>query len=284
MKVRIFRKNRLAFINQLILRKALISISVLLFGVWCPSPAKTIWYKNTPFKDGEVLLYKVKWGFIRLGTIEISQHIIDSSFSSRYLVQLQAKSTNFRVILNADSPTNSNFVLKQNKEKEITTVYRCDPQEHLILMESWEEERLVRRSSFFYEDAYYDPLGVIMMMRCLSASGLSVTLPTIVDFGVKDTDLNFTEVVKEIKVSAFDQPLKARQVKGIANWKAWAGINGPFKGWFSDDEAAIPLKIYLKIFLGSVILELEKLHRPDWLGADKKLKQIHKTSKEVSTQ
>ena len=284
MRVRIFRANGLAEIKQLFVKSALIFISVFFFGAWCAFPANTLLYKNTPFKDGEVLRYKVKWGFIRLGTIEISQQIINSPFSSRYLVQLQAKSTNFSVVLNADSPTHLDFVLKQNKDKETKTVYRYDLQNRLIHMESWEEGNLVKSSSLFYEDAYYDPLGLIMMMRCLSAPGLSVTLPTIVDFGIKETDLNFTGVVKNIKVSAFHRRVKARQVKGTAKWKAWAGINGPFKGWFSDDEAAIPLKIYLKIFLGSIVLELEKLHRPDWLGTDIGSKQFQKTEKEVSRQ
>lgn len=270
--------------NLRILGKVLILISFLFFGAWHLSPAIAVGYKSTPFKDGEVLRYRIKWGFIRLGTIEISQRSVDSSFSPLYLVQLEAKSIKFKVVLHPDLPTNSNFILEQNKGREIVTIYRYDPLGRLILMESRENGSLVRRSSLYYEDPYFDVLGVIMMMRCLSASGLSVTLPTIISFGIKDTDLKFTDEIKEIKVAALDRPIRARHVEGKAHWKAWAGITGPFNGWFSDDEAAIPLKIYFKIFLGSVKLELEDVHRPDWVRAEKDPKHIPRIAKEVSIQ
>jgi len=41
-------------------------------------------------------------------------------------------------------------------------------------------------------------------------------------------------------------------------------MKGPFRGWFSDDDAAIPLKAKVEIFLGSIVLELESYERPGW--------------------
>lgn len=146
--------------------------------------------------------------------------------------------------------------------------YQYDFRRNLILMEARENGILVRRSGLSYEGSYYDVLDVIMMMRYLMASHSSVTLPTIVNFSIKDTDLNFTDEVKEIKVKALDRSVRARRVEGKAYWKAWAGVTGKFMWWFSDDKAAIPLKIYLKIFLGSVTLELEQLHRPYWVWSE----------------
>lgn len=266
------------------LRRVSVFILFLFFGAVNLAPAQAFLYKSTPFKDGEVLRYKVKWGFIRVGTVEISQRIIEPSYPPWYLVQMRAKSTKFKVVLHADSPTNSRFVLERGKEKQTKTVYRYDSQQNLILMESWENGNLLHRTSLLYEDAYYDVLGLIMMMRCLLDSGASVTLPTIVDSGVKGTDLNFTDRVKKIKVSAFERPVRARQVEGMANWKAWAGLSGPFEGWFSDDEAAIPLKIRIRVSLGSITLELERVHRPDWPGIDESPKLIENSTKEVSRQ
>lgn len=256
----------------------------LFFGGVNLAPAQALLYKSTPFKDGEILRFKVKWGFIRVGTVEISQRIIEPSYPPWYLVQMRASSTEFKVVLHASSPTNSRFVLEKGKEKQTRTVYWYDSQQNLILMENWENGNLLRRTSHSYEDAYYDVLGLIMMMRCLLDSGGTVTLPTIVDSGLKDTDLNFTDVVKKIKVSAFERPVKARQVEGMAKWKAWAGLSGPFEGWFSDDEAAIPLKIRLRVSLGTITLELEQVHRPEWAGTDESPKLIENSTKEVSRQ
>lgn len=267
----------------IIIRVLILNLS-LFFGAVYLLRAQPLQYKRTPFKDGEVLLYKVKWGFIRLGTVKISQQIIEPSFSSKYMIQLRAKSTNFKSVLDADSPTNSNFFLEESKGKKTITGYRYDGQRCLIIKETWENGSLAQRTSLFHEDAYFDVLGLIMMMRCLSASDISVTLPTIVDFTVKDTDLNFIDGIEEIKVSALDRPTQARRVEGNFKWKAWGGISGPFKGWFSNDEAAIPLKIHLNVSLGSICLELERFHRPDWVGPDVNPRFIQNASKEVSKQ
>jgi hypothetical protein len=250
--------------KQGFLRMILILNFFLFLGVMPLRPVQQMRYKRTPFKDGEVLRYKVKWSFIRIGTVEISQRIMGLSFSALYLVQLRAKSTTFKVFLDADSPTSMTFVVEQDKEKGNVKAYRYDRQNHLVLMETWQNRRLVQNTTLSYRDAYYDVLGLVMMMRCLSESGTSITLPTIVDSGIKKTYLTFSDEVKDIKVAAVGRAIQARQVRGIAGWKAWGGLSGPFEGWFSDDEAAIPLKIQVRISLGSITLELERIHRPDW--------------------
>lgn len=103
----------------------LIFFSIL--GIWSPSSAQILGYKNTPFKDSEVLHYKVKWGFTRLGTVEISQKALEQFYYTKYLIQLNAKSTRFKVVLDTDSPTHSNFILEESGEKETTTVYWYAP-------------------------------------------------------------------------------------------------------------------------------------------------------------
>ncbi len=265
-----------------ILPSALFFISFLFLGSIPSSSAQSLSYNSAPFRDGEVLRYKVKWSFIRVATVEITQQAVDSSFFPKYLVQLDAKSTRIKVVLHAHSPTNTNFILEQGREK--ITVYKYDFQKHLILMEARENGSLVRRSGLSHDSDYYDLLGVIMMMRCLAASESRVVLPTVVDFGVRNTDLLFTDEIKKIKVSAFKGPVQARRVDGKANWKGFGGVSGPFKGWISDDKAAIPLKIVLKASLGSVSLELERIHRPErtWTGGDPKAERV--SSKEVLKQ
>ncbi len=173
-------------------------------------------------------------------------------------------------------------MLEQGREK--ITVYRYDFQKHLILMEKRQNGTLVRRIGLSYDGDYYDLLGVIMMMRCLSASESRIVLPTVVDFRIKNTDLYFTDELKKIRISAFNQPIQARRIRGKANWKGLADVSGPFNVWISDDEAAIPLKIKLKTSLGSVSLELERIHRSDWIWTDEDPRPAHVSSKEVLKQ
>jgi hypothetical protein len=42
------------------------------------------------------------------------------------------------------------------------------------------------------------------------------------------------------------------------------GMTGEFTGWFSDDEAAVPIKGELKVLLGTVTVELIGWKRSGW--------------------
>ncbi len=78
--------------------------------------------------------------------------------------------------------------------------------------------------------------------------------------------LDFTGPIENVEIDAFDRPIRTRKYTGFADWKGGtsAGLSGEFTGWVSDDEAAIPLQAEMKVFLGSIRLELERWHRPDW--------------------
>ena len=43
--------------------------------------------------------------------------------------------------------------------------------------------------------------------------------------------------------------------------KGIAGVTGPFKGWFAQDAQRPPLRADLKVFIGNVIVKLEKWER-----------------------
>lgn len=244
-----------------------------------PLQAQNSWYKETAFSDGEWLKYKVKWGFIRLGTLEIFQTKIKNSSPSQYKIEMRAKSANLpfidvffvnKGILDPNVPTLQTFRLESGREKENITTYIYHPEKKTIFLETRELDEVIRTDSIYCLESVYDALGVFMMMRCLSASGFNITLNNIVDFSIRRTGLKFTGEVKKLKVDAFDKSIDAIQLEGNANWegKAWAGVTGAFKGWISHDQMALPIKVNIKIFLGSISLELEECNRVD---IDKKL-------------
>lgn len=124
----------------------------------------------------------------------------------------------------------------------------------------------------------YDAIGTFMMIRCLSASGFNITLNNIIDFKICQTHLNFSGAADTIKVAAFDELQKGWEFSGRADWvgKAYGGVSGPFRGWISQDAAAIPLKVKVKIFLGSITLELENFRRDSGLVPVKQSTTISK--------
>jgi len=42
------------------------------------------------------------------------------------------------------------------------------------------------------------------------------------------------------------------------------GLSGKFEGWFSDDDAHIPIKAKMNVYVGSVVIELVKWKRGSW--------------------
>ena len=81
-----------------------------------------------------------------------------------------------------------------------------------------------------------------------------------------ETSVNyfFNAQKEEIPVSIFDNDIRTVRCNGTANFKGVFGLTGEFAGWFSDDEARIPLKSQMNVMIGSVTLELDSYKRKNW--------------------
>ena len=253
---------------------------LLLFCLSGSAPAQ--WYKASAFSAGEWLKYKVKWGFIRLGTIEVFQEEIADANPPAFRVMMRAKSAKLQIIsvffvnegiVNPRQPTLQQFTITVGKDARDVTTYTFDPSTGNVLMKKTVEDQLVFEDSLTYRENLYDAIGTFMMIRCLSASGFNITLNNIIDFKICQTHLNFSGAADTIKVAAFDELQKGWEFSGRADWvgKAYGGVSGPFRGWISQDAAAIPLKVKVKIFLGSITIELEDFCRDSGMVPAKRI-------------
>ena len=43
------------------------------------------------------------------------------------------------------------------------------------------------------------------------------------------------------------------------------GLTGYFEGWFSNDEASIPIVAKMKVLIGNITLELKSWKREGWI-------------------
>lgn len=271
----------------------------VVFAVWMVTiliqlaAAQNVKSQNEIFAEEEWLRYKVKWGFIRVGSVEVIQKRMGTAGSAKFVVQIKLKSAPLpfinlycvnRSILNSFNPVNENFNLFLGKDLQNITAYTFDQANHKIYMSATDHGDFVRSDTL--NDVYvaYDAGGIFTMMRMLSAYDTSVCLPTLSEFQLKNTDLVFTNKTKKLKVSAIDSSLLARYFEGTAHWvgTSWAGVKGPFSGWVSADKAALPLKIKMKIFLGSVMLELEEFDRRNWPTVENSILANEKVNNESS--
>ncbi len=229
------------------------------------------------FTPGEILQYKVKWGFFRLGTIVMTQQRCDSLERGGCLITMDVQSApglpfiNVHFVNRSRKSPGSLWVSEESivtgEDSTELTVYRYDHDTGTLYCSGSTKAKPIFTTDTVQIGGYsYDALGLFMLARVLSPTKGTVVVPTLNECSVHETEINITGDVEEIEVAACDTPVRCRRIDGFARWvgTSFAGMKGPFAGWISDDAASIPLRAELKIFLGSIVLELESTNRTDW--------------------
>ena len=236
---------------------------------------------NPVFQHGEELRYKVKWNFLRLGTITI-RTLHDSTCT---------RPEEYKIIMKVESNPDLHFVwIREFNESLLDTRKLISLRFHALHRNGDDLLRIqqgydttcrvatfelsdlnthtVLRSDTLREvSPFVEGPSLFMVTRCLSRRAEFSSVPTMVDGRIAPTDLNFLRTTEELEVGAMGIPVRVRKFLGVAHWKGGseAGMSGEFTGWITDDEAAVPVKADMKVMLGSVRLELESWCRPGWL-------------------
>ena len=79
-----------------------------------------------------------------------------------------------------------------------------------------------------------------------------------------DTYIDFTGERTSVEVDAIEYPVDVIGFEGEANFVGIFGLTGGFEGWFSNDEARVPILAKMKVIIGSVTIELMKWKREGW--------------------
>ncbi|MBI2619303.1 MAG: DUF3108 domain-containing protein [Ignavibacteriales bacterium] len=232
--------------------------------------------EKAPFSHGEVLQYKVKWNFIRLGTVIVHQEQLPMGNTEKYLVRMDVRSAaglpfinvNFinEAVLQKDVPSLEYVRVISGDDPTIFSTFVHDRSREILIATDSAQGTCLRSDSMRWNGFLYDALSLFMATRVLSGGRAKITLPTLNDYQIAPTEVVFTGEEEELEVPAFDREIRCRYVQGIAKWegKTFAGMTGAFQGWLTDDEAALPVRAEVKIFLGSIVLELESYRRMNW--------------------
>jgi hypothetical protein len=79
------------------------------------------------------------------------------------------------------------------------------------------------------------------------------------------TKFNFMNKIGSEEIDAITYPVEVNEFDGNAEFTGIFGLTGYFHGYFSNDEASIPIVAKMKVILGSVHIELIKWNRPGWV-------------------
>jgi len=223
-------------------------------------------------QPGEELVYKAKYGFIKLGTAVLQTGAIasDGTFSAHMrfwtadIPLLHAK-TNVIDQFYTDDLTLHKYEEHAEFGDEKNDKYSTYDRTAKTLTYSDEKETNVVKHNI---EPYVDALGLIYNMRAWSgAVGHKYQFLIHTKTGTKPVTVNFTNQFSDEEVPALDdKKVHTRILQGMMDLGGSAplGADGSFTAYVSDDDAAVPVRIDVSIAIGSVSLVLEKIKRTGW--------------------
>ncbi|MFC2130857.1 DUF3108 domain-containing protein [Bacteroidota bacterium] len=130
-------------------------------------------------------------------------------------------------------------------------------------------KKLIRKKVFFDEtfitdQKYCDGLSLFFFARQFTQLEKVIKIPTIIDRDTVFTVINFKNKKTISEIGAVNYDIKTVYFNGKADWTGIYGMTGEFEGWFSDDEASVPIRAKMKVYIGSIDIELVKWKRGDW--------------------
>jgi hypothetical protein len=111
---------------------------------------------------------------------------------------------------------------------------------------------------------FQDGLSLFYQARLNSFSYDNFLVPVFMNESETSVNYYFSSSKDDISVGAIDNDIKCERCTGVANFEGVFGLSGEFAGWFSDDEARIPVKSMLNVMIGNVTLELNSFKRSGW--------------------
>ncbi len=230
------------------------------------------------FVEGEDLVYNVRYAFIDLGQVRIKilgkhhqsgnaaydgKALIDS-YRGIPFVDLHAT---FESRMDSASVFSRGFVGKVRQDDQWDFArYNFDYDRQRVIMEIGARDTVVaRKETLQVRGVQQDGLSLFFYAREMLFSGKKVNIPCVVKEEAVNTFIDFYKERTSVEVDAIDYPVDVTKFEGKLDFEGLYGLTGDFTGWFSADEARIPVLAKMKVFIGSVTIELMRWNRQGWV-------------------
>ncbi len=229
------------------------------------------------FVEGEELVYNVRYGFIDLGQVRIkivSKEQTPTSLVYNGLADIQSYPKVPFVDLKAvfqskmDTSVYSRQFIGKSKNGKFWEFakYIFDYDAHHVLIEKGVADSLVeKRDTLEINVPYQDGLSLFYYARDQVFSGKKMNIPSLVKEEKVNTYIDFKNERSSVEIDPVDYPIDVVGFEGTAEFVGIFGLTGDFEGWFSADEARIPILAKMKVIIGNVTLELMEWKRPGWV-------------------
>lgn len=234
--------------------------------------------KQGTLQVGEELLYEVSYSFIKLGTVRIK--VLDKrtisgddvykaigyidSYSGVPFVNLHQI---YESTIKSDfTPVFFRGTVKDEKYHSYTEYYFDEKKSSIHVKKGRVNPPQVWTDSTASLDRkYQDGLSIFFYARNYSGSKKSENVPCFVKEEKVFTKINFYDEVKNVSIDAVDYDISCVRLDGEMDFISIFGLTGYFEGWFTNDDASIPVVAKMHVIIGSITLELIEWKRQGWM-------------------
>ena len=238
--------------------------------------------------DGEELVYEARWWPFQLGQIRIRTRLktlpeggvrpialayIDSYGNLPFVDLHTVTETEMDSSL---STVSAKSIEKRGNEWWVLYHYIDQTSKKLIIKDTWQKGKETAPykppilDTLEVTGQLQDGLSILFFTRSHLHSNTSVRFPTVVYKKLGNTSLHFTGEQSTTDIDAYDHPIAVKEFTGTAEFEGLFGLSGDFEGWFSDDEAAVPIKAKLGVIIGKIDIELIEWKRQGWVPPQSK--------------
>ena len=123
---------------------------------------------------------------------------------------------------------------------------------------------VTKRDTIALSGPVQDGLSLFFFAREHLLSARSHTVPVVIGDEKVSCTIDFRNERSSVEIDAIDYPVDVIHFDGTADFVGFYGLTGEFEGWFSNDEARVPIKAKMRVLIGSVSIELIEWKRPGW--------------------
>ncbi|MCX6150214.1 MAG: DUF3108 domain-containing protein [Ignavibacteriales bacterium] len=235
--------------------------------------------RNIPkeMQVNEDITYVVKFGFIKLGEVRLvilekkdnkgqaffkSKAYIDSYGGIPFVSIHQIYESNFT------SDQYSTYFRATEKEKNYIKFteyfFKYEKNRLEVKKGKFNPYQMWTDSTTKITKKFQDGLSLFYFARLNTGQIKTVNIPCFVTEKFETTVINFYNNIEKIEIDAVDYDIACVKLDGYTTFKSIYGLTGEFEGWFTNDKYAVPTIARMKVYIGSVALELKKWKKQDW--------------------
>lgn len=229
-------------------------------------------------EDGEELYYEVYYSFIDIGWVKFNTTRVIGK-KDTYSCSAVLKSNDALPFVYVNFEFKSQIEIKDNQLRPIYFEGKeidKDSKQSLITYIFNYDSGFVNIKKVGFDNAieytkrinldkiYQDGLSVFYFSRFNYFNKQLVDVPVIFNQDIADLNLDFNTDKTDVEISTINYDISSLHLDGNTNYELVFGLTGNFEGWFSNDNARIPVKAKFKVQIGNVTLELKSWKRQNW--------------------